>query len=148
ALASRSCNPLPRRPQAACIEDRVAARLSRGERIHECVQALDRKGAEPDADNWRLVSPKPTHCARLPAVSTMRHGPSSHDDGKRLVFTFLTHSVLIGFPRPQPRTTPSRYSCLFSYATLLATISNCGALPGASLSSGAIRGLSVIAATL
>ena len=32
---------------------------------------------------------------------------------KRLVFTFLTHSVLIGFARPQPRTTQSRYSCLF-----------------------------------
>jgi hypothetical protein len=34
---------------------RLAPRLSRGERIHACIQALDRKDAEPDADSRRLL---------------------------------------------------------------------------------------------
>jgi hypothetical protein len=38
------------------IENCVAARLSGCERIHACVQALDRKNAEPGADSRRLLS--------------------------------------------------------------------------------------------
>ena len=36
-------------------QDRVAARFSGGERIHACMQALDRKDAEPDTYNCRIL---------------------------------------------------------------------------------------------
>ena len=53
------------RPQAACIQDCVAAWLSRGQCIHACVQTLDRKDAQQDADSRRVLMPP---CAATPSL--------------------------------------------------------------------------------
>src|SRR5262249_47405981 len=55
APAAGSRSSLPRRWQAAGIQDRVASGLSRCECIHPCIQALDRKDAEPNASGPRLI---------------------------------------------------------------------------------------------
>src|SRR5262249_53339236 len=68
--AARSGASLPRRPQAACLEDRVAARFSRGQRLHACMQALDRKDPERDEAGGRVLSKCPG--ARQPCVESNR----------------------------------------------------------------------------
>ena len=92
---------------ASCMYRRSrGCSASRGERIHECVQALDRKDAEPDADNLCLVSPKPTHCARFPRCRLCDTGQVPTMIRKGLVFHIFDAFGPNRFAGPQPRTTP------------------------------------------
>ena len=72
------------RPQAACIQDCVAAWLSRGQCIHACVQTLDRKDAQQDADSRRLLMPpcaaRPFTCRRRACPRTGR--PNAQQGGR------------------------------------------------------------------
>ena len=82
-LASR----LSQRSQSACIQDCMAAWLSRGERIHAYIQALDRKDTEPDANNSRRALSTELRVYRDKDCSAPGRGPHALGGDRRDVWT-------------------------------------------------------------